>query len=158
MSHGTHINESCHTYEWVMAHIRVPWHISNINFSVTDLWHVVHLKNTRQRGSSTLYLGIGYTLDRSTLYRSTIYHSSPHQGSSHMSHSSRWYVVHLTWVYRYRVLHIGCYCLDMGYEWVMSHVVHLMWVYRYRVLRYRVLLPWYGVLLPRLRCYCLLYA
>jgi len=51
MSHVTHMNESCHTYEWVMAHIRMS-HVTDMNqschtyewvMSNTCMRHVKHI-------------------------------------------------------------------------------------------------------------------
>jgi len=37
MSHGTHMNESCHTYEWVMEHIWMC-HIMDKIFGIRSIW------------------------------------------------------------------------------------------------------------------------
>ena len=34
MSHVTHINESCHTYQWVLSHL---------GMSLVTLWHICHV-------------------------------------------------------------------------------------------------------------------
>jgi len=42
MSHGAHMNESCHTYEWVMSHIWMS-HVTHMNESChTYKWVMSH--------------------------------------------------------------------------------------------------------------------
>ena len=56
MSHVTHMNESCHTYEWVMSHIWMR-HVTNMNESchtyecvMSHIWmsHVTHMNESCQ--------------------------------------------------------------------------------------------------------------
>jgi len=45
MSHVSHMNESCHTYEWVMSHI---W-MSHVSHSIPHIWmrHASHMNESR---------------------------------------------------------------------------------------------------------------
>jgi len=54
MSHGTHMNESCHTYEWVMSHIWMR-HVTHMNepchtyeWVMSHIWmsHVTHMNES----------------------------------------------------------------------------------------------------------------
>jgi len=55
MSHATHMNESCHTYEWIMSHIWLS-HVTHMNESchtyewvTPHIWlsHVTHMNESR---------------------------------------------------------------------------------------------------------------
>jgi len=67
LSHGTHKNESCHTYEWVMCHI--CGHVTHVNGSChTNEWVMSHIWTshvTHNRGRTDT-TGIGRGTARST--------------------------------------------------------------------------------------------
>ena len=52
MSHGTQMNEPCHTHKWVMSHIG---NYLNHGFSITYEWVMSHTGNYRLHGSSMTY-------------------------------------------------------------------------------------------------------
>jgi len=69
MSHGTHINESCHTYQWVVSHTSTS-HVAHINeachiyqrvMSHISMSHVTHI-NERYQNSNRCLLRISTTL------------------------------------------------------------------------------------------------
>jgi len=50
MSYVTHMNESCHTYEWVMSHIWMS-HVTHMRWGMPHKWmrHATHMNESRPR-------------------------------------------------------------------------------------------------------------
>ena len=119
MSHVTHINESCHTYEWVMSHI---WRIRDTHMKescymyegVTNSCHVTWMKESRHvttcRDSSQCV----------AVCCSELQMSSWHFDVSDTTQESR----HVTTCHTYKSVmsHVWHVHMCHTYEWVMSHI------------------------------------
>jgi len=118
MSHVTHMNESCHTYEWVMSHICMS-HVTHMNESCQVYKWVTSYMNESCHT---------YEWDMSHIWLSHVTHmneSCPTYVTSHLSIRRflvrgkavmaliRMDMSHMKWV----LSHVW-----MSPEWVMSHI------------------------------------
>jgi len=138
-SHVTHMNESCHTYEWVMSHIWMI-HVTNMNESCHKYeWVVLHTDGvcTQQQLSRSCRT---YEWVMSHIWMSHVTHVSEscftyewvmsHKWMGHVTHMDESCHTHITsvhrssntwltadWVYEWVVTRV-----DACYEWVISHI------------------------------------
>ena len=125
MSHVTRMNESCHTYEWVMSHIPMS-HVAHMNESFHAYeWVMSHISMshiTHMNVSCHTYLWIYVTHMNKSCH--THMNESCHTYECVMSHIWMSHVTHNGWVMSHlwmsHVTHINESCHT--YEWVMSHM------------------------------------
>ena len=102
MSHGTHMNESCHTYEWVMLHIWIS-HVTHMNESCrTYEWVMAHIWMSYVRT---------YEWVMSHIWVSHVTHMNE------SCHTYEWVLSHI-WMSHVTRMNESCHT----YEWVISHV------------------------------------
>jgi len=99
MSHVTHMNESCHTYEWVMSHIRMS-HVTHMNESC----HAYEWVMTDMQ-----YDPVSRVMDPIDLY---IY--------------IYMYIYICIYVYKLSHVHATWHIFHVRYAWVMTHESWLM--------------------------------
>ena len=92
MSHVTHMNESCHTYEWVISHIRMN-HVTHMDQSChTYDWvmsHMHELCHTYEWAISQKWMG----------------HFTYERGTSHMNASRQIWIRHV--IYEWSMSHMN---------------------------------------------------
>ena len=122
MSHDTHTNQSCHTYEWVMSHVRMS-HVTNTNESCHN-WRASGFLQTKSciridiRAACTPYASTPDTsnLDSRWLVVSHIWtRHTPRMNES--CHTYEWVMSHI-WMSHVAHMNESCHT----YEWVMSHI------------------------------------
>jgi len=103
MSHVPHTNESCHTHEWVMSHIRMSYvtHM-NISDSIDSFVDMCNKPHSKIRLFLKLDPHLSHvwtipdvdTCNMTHLYKCNMTHSHAGHDSSDMRHDSFWYVQH----------------------------------------------------------------
>jgi len=106
MSHATHMNESCHTYEWVMSHIWMS-HVTPMNKSChTHEWVMSHTWMSHTYECVIAHEWMNYVI-----------HALTHLESlTHGTHKSRG----IPFLQRSLISHTTESCHT--YEWVMAHL------------------------------------
>jgi len=117
MSHVTHMNESCHTYEWVMSHIWMS-HVTHMNESchtyewvMSYIW-MSHVPHTNE-SCRTYEWVMAMNINQSYLTRKSCLTrmDEADQIGSHVSGLLQVWMSHVT------LMKKSCHT----YEWVMSH-------------------------------------
>jgi len=127
MSHVTHMNESCHTYGWVMSHINL---IRNINVHATRMSHVTHCGSHVTHMSHVCVSDLSFSCIDMRLCDMTHSHLSYvcHEVMSHMwmSHVTHPHInSHLSYVCHDSFISIPWLIRKRKchtYEWVMAHI------------------------------------
>jgi len=133
MSHVTHINESCHTYKWVVSHLQFNrvthmnelFHICIINVSrvyalcSTHEWDIV--LRPRETCVSDREIIMMISLGRKTMsLRDTHTHTHTRTHTHTCLYVCMRYAAHMQRIWIGNVTHMSESCHT--YEWVMSHV------------------------------------
>ena len=122
MSHVTRMNESCHTYEWVMSHVWMS-HVTRMNESchtyewvMSHVWmsHVTHIQMSRRHKWVMWDMTHSYVWHDSFIWC--------------QDDTNEWVIWH-TWMCDFsctwmrHVTQINAFCAFDIYEWVMSHML-----------------------------------
>jgi len=116
MSHVTHVNESWHTYEWLMTHIWMS-HGAHTNESC-HMW-------MRNNTFEWVYRQVQQTMHG-------VYESYQHTWMSHVTHECN--IIELCQIWMSSVAYervIAPWMSHVRFEWVLSHMnesLHLEWV------------------------------
>ena len=106
--HVSHMNESCHTHQWVMVHIWIN-HVTRMNQSChTYEWVMVHIwmiHVTHNNESCHTYEWV-----MSHIWINHVTHMNE------SCHTYQWVMVHI-WIYHVTHMNVSCHT----YEWVVSH-------------------------------------